>query len=404
MLFGRSEPEKVRLDELDALAARLFEKRLGSFGARSEGTIRSMARAAEEFADACERLGELNAEPYMEDLYFASASSIKGQKALYAKAIKRIISEMNLEIGEGANAYEKSKAALMRVDSATNEMLKTNAGFKTVLYSYSNHMGAFKRAFSAIERLREELHREIESRSGEAREYEEVMREAEKLRLTLEEIRIFRESMDALGRSLGGADRKGAEAIEERILKDLAEKKGELAEANAQASRLSERISLMTAPLERPSRKQDHLSLKKIHISEFISDPINRIRGEEDYSEFSSLLKEMRENVESGKIDTKNREGTLSAINALMDFDIRNAIDSLRSLRERGMAVSDEIRTIERTIGEIKKGREGLERSMKDISLTRERAEAAERSVDSIKASIEKMFSEYYRKPISILL
>lgn len=403
MFFGKSRPEEVRLDGLDSLLSQLFERKMRQFEPKAREAVRKVEDGRKVFIEACDRLEQLDAQPYTEDLYFASASSIKNQKALYSKTIRKIITELRLE-GEGINAYELYRSTLSRIDAAINEMLKTNAGFKTVLYSYSNHFGAFKRAFSGIERSRDELRREIELRSGEAREYYEVREEIAKLRATLDEIKVFRESVELLDRNLSETERKESESAEEKILGELDGKKKELSDAEIQASRLSERISILTVPLERPSRKQDHLSLKRIHLSDFIMDPVNKIKNQEAYSEFITLLNEMKENIENGKIDAKNKEGTLSSISSLIDFDIYTAITSLNSLREKRSGILEEVRTLEKVINDIRKGKEGVDKSMKDIASIKEREKAAEKSVVLIKASIEKMFSDYYRKPILVSL
>lgn len=404
MFFGRSEPEKVSPEGLEELLSALFEKKIGQFEPRARRILENMGYAREEFIKACDGLEKLEAEPYTEDLYFASVSSIKGQKVLYTKAIRRIASEMKLDAGEGATSYARYQSALASIENAIGEMLKTNASFRTVVYSYSNHFAPFKRAFAGIERNRDELRRELGSRSREAGEYAELKEEIYKFITGIEELKTLVQSIAFLEGSAGRKGEAGAEDEEGSLLKNLEAKRKEFSEIAADAARLSEKISLLTAPLERPARKQDHLSLNnKVALSSFIYDPINKINGESQYGEFVSLLGEMKENIEKGAIDTKNREGVLESVSALLNSDIYSTIKSFNSLQEKKAVVGEEIRMLERTDNELKKGRDSAEKLARDINSMREEAEAVRKTIGLGKASIEKLFLEYYRKHVTIL-
>jgi hypothetical protein len=140
-----------------------------------------------------------------------------------------------------------------------------------------------------------------------------------------------------------------------------------------------------------------------VTLSSFIYDPVNKINSEAQYGEFVGLLNEMRENVEKGEIDTKNKEGTLNTISMLLNSDIYSTINSFNLLQERKIAVDEEVKILERTLNELKKGKDSTEKAGKDIILMREEAETILKSINSGKASIERMFSEYYRKQITIV-
>lgn len=404
MFFGKREPKKVSQDMLDGLLAESFERKIGQLAPKAERIARELERSRLEFIEACERLEELQAEPYTEDLYFANVASIKSQKVAYSRVIKRIADEMDLSAGAGETSYERYRKVLANVDHATAEMLKANASFRTVMYSYSNHMGAFKRSFAGMERSREELRREINARSREADEYTKAKEGIANLRLHSRELETLRESVDALKDDLGNAGKKELESDEKRIQKDLEGKVAELRGIESQVSRTAERISLFTAPLGRTARKQDHLSLKKVRLSSFIEDPIGRIDSDEEYAEFISSVREMRENVEKGLIDSKNKESLLDSISLLLESDLYNVIKSLKDTKARKAAVEDEIRTLERTLNDLRKGRDGIERAAKDVTAMEEREEAEERAIGSAKALVEGLFLEHYRRPISIVL
>lgn len=404
MFFGKREPEGVAPDGLENLLTNLFEKKIGQFEPKAHGILENMKEARKEFIAACDELETLDAEPYTEDLYFASVSSIKNQKILYTKSIRRIANDMRLETAGGLTSYERYGLTLGGVEDAITEMLKTNASFKTVLYSYSNHFGSFKKAFSGIEKCRDELRREISNKANEAAEYAKIREEISRFNSGREELTTLEQSISALESSLNRRNGAGLEDERGKILKNLEEKRREFSDMTVDATRLSEKISLLTAPLERSARKQDHLSLKKAMLSSFIYDPINKINGEAQYGEFVSLLNEMKENVEKGEIDTKNKEGTLKSISMLLNSDIYSTINSFNSLQERKGVVGEEVKILERTLNELKKGRDSAEKTEKDITLMKEEAEVARKSIISGKSSIERMFSEYYRRQITVIM
>lgn len=403
MFFGRKEPEGVAPEGLEKLLTELFERKIGQFEPRARSILENVEDARKEFIQACDTLESLDVEPYTEDLYFASVSSIKNQKILYTKSIRRIANDMRLETTSGRTSYERYGLALREVEDAINEMLKTNASFKTVLYCYSNHFGAFKRAFSGIERCRDDLRHEIANRTNEAAEYAKVREEISRFDMGKEELKTLEQSIAALEWSLNEKNGKELEDEEGMLLRNLEEKRREFSEMATNATRLSEKVSLLTAPLERPARKQDHLSLKRVMLSSFINDPINKINNEAQYGEFVSLLKEMKENVEKGEIDTKNKEGTLNSISMLLNSDIYSTIDSFNSLQVRKAVVNEEVKILGRTLNELKKGKDSTEKAGKDIILMREEAETTRKSIGAGKASIERMFFEYYRKQITVI-
>lgn len=404
MFFGKKEPDKIGLDELEALLDSLFEKKLGNFSSRANALTNELHRAGIEFGNACNELELLNAEPYTDDLYFANVGAIKGQKSLYTKSLKRIIDGLYLEPDENQNSYDRYKLVLSDLDSTTNDILKTNANFKMVLHCYSNYLGSFKRAFSTIERFRETLRHEINSRSAEATEYRGLKERISRLGMYGEEIAALEQDIIALKDSLNRKDRNAIEEDEKRLLESLVAKKAELSQVNEEISRFSERISLLTIPLERPSKKQDHLSLGKKQLHHFIADPINNISSETDYEDFIKMVKELKENVEKGKIDTKNNDGVLNCISVLLNSDIYNNIQSLRSLRQKRLEAEEGFKTTERVLDEIKKGKGAEQDVANEIGTMEKRIEDIRESISATKIEVETMFSNSYRKPIFIVL
>jgi len=403
MRFGKHEPEKIKPDELEKLLNSLFEKKLDQFEPKAHAIINELKKSKLEFSEACNELKELKAEPYTEDIRPQTINFIKSQKGLYADALRRNISNMNLEPINALNSYEKYKLILSNVDKVTNEVLKSNANFKQAMYCYSDHLGNFKRSFSAIERLMEALRHEIESRSKEASEYAALKEHISKLNLQSDELEVLNQSANALREFLNNKDKDMVGKDESKLSESLSSKRSELSSVRSEISKLSERINLLTSPLERSAKKFDHVSAKKKQLHYFLEDPITRISNEFEYIEFMTLVKELKGAVEKGTIETKNKPGTTSLISALLDSDIYNIINSLKSLQLKRSEIENEINILEIALVDIKKGKDASSKAAQEIATIEERAKEITKSMTSTKSTIEAMFSDYYHKQMSII-
>ena len=402
MFFGKKDPEKVSLESLEPMLNLMFDKKLGDLEPKGQRITRSMLDARVKFSEACDSLEKLDVEPYTENLYFVNVNAIKNQKAQYAGILRNIINGMVLEMDAG-NSYERYSAILSNIDSVTNEVLRNNAKFKQVLYCYSNNLRDFKRWFSEIERFREALRQELGYRSRDFSEYSELKDAIARLRAQDDEIGSLQSDIAGL-RLVLDDDRKGmAQKEESDLSRMLSEKRSELSEVVAQASRLSEGISLLVIPLERPSKKFDHISARKRHLHDFISDAAGNLRTEADYDEFRSMLNELHDAVEKGSVEVKNKAESIGAINALLAANIYGMLNSLKSIQQRRSRVDGEIRTIETDIFDIHKGRSAKERTARQIETLEKRIEDAKRSRGSTKTNIEALFMSSYKKSIAIV-
>ncbi len=75
-------------------------------------------------------------------------------------------------------------------------------------------------------------------------------------------------------------------------------------------------------PLERISKKFDHLSVRKTTLSEFIADSTSRINNEGDYQEFKQLLSELRKSINEDKVEAKNNTRINESISELIDSNL----------------------------------------------------------------------------------
>jgi cob(I)alamin adenosyltransferase len=405
MLFGgkgKSKAEGVEPGELYALLNSSFEGKLGPFRKKAEGIGRELRRAGEQFIGACDGFAELDAEPYTEDLYSVNVNYIRGQKDLYAETLKRLAKGLLPEPARAANAYEEYLAVVSRSEGAAAEILKANAQFRLVVHCYSNHLRDFKRAFSSVERLNGLLRAELERREAEFSEYRTVRESISRFESRGMELDEVRKEAGELERGLRPDDAGALDMGQRDILDKLALKRKELARATAEGSDLHSRIGLLTAPLERPSRKFDHLSARKRQLHQFVDDPIGMMAGEAEYAEFRTLVLKLIDAVTSGAIEVKNREETVRTATAVLGADILSMIESFRSMQRRRSDLEGEIRGLERTLNTLNEGRTASESAAHRLeSLKREAAEL-EKARDAERRAIEKLFSESYGKSISI--
>ena len=184
---------------------------------------------------------------------------------------------------------------------------------------------------------------------------------------------------------------------------DIEMRRSRLSETNRKISDLSDRISLLTLPLGRASRKLDHKSVRKRHLGEFLSDPISSISSESDYNEFRSMLQELKESVEKGVVEVKNRDELLGAVSIALDSDIYSMINGLASARQERSIIESEIAALEATLSDLHKSKLSSEKLQKDLSLAGEKMKSSMGLRDSEKIEIERLFLAYYKKPIEII-
>jgi hypothetical protein len=402
MLFGKKEPEKIKPDALVNLLDALFGKKLGELGSRARAIAVEMRSAFTEFDKAVDAFAGISAEPYIANPYFSHVNSIKSQKVQYTSVMGHIVGKASLEVIEGINPYDQYKQLLSNVDMVTNEVLQTNASFKTVLLCYSDHLITLTRSFSAIERSREALRREIESKSKEASEYAAVKERISVLYIKTEELKELESGLNALKDIVNSKDKGAIEKEETRLSESLAGMRFDLSGVISETARLSKEIGLLTLPLERSSKKLDHSSDRRKQLYPFIADPIGSIRDENDHKAFIALVNELKEAVEKGTVDTKNKEETLSLINKLLDSDTYGYISAFRSLQLRRSGIESEIRSLEGALGDIKSSRTDSGRVAQEIESISNRIKDTSASVALTKKSIEAMFLDYYRRPIVI--
>lgn len=405
MFFGgKSKPENVTPEALTSLLNSLFDKKLGSFKTRTSNILNELQRAKLHFISACEGFEKLSAEPYTEELYTFNVNFIKNQKNLYARTQKRLISDLTLKSENAQNVYDGCASIVSDVESITKEVLKTNANFRQVVQRYPNHLGDFKKSFSTIERLTKMLRGELDKSAGEFSKYRDAREHIAGLNSQSEELEAMRKRIDVLKQNSKPNDDSASNKSELDASEKLTNKKSELAKLSAEGSRLYNKINLLATPLERVAKKLDHLSASKKQLHMFIEDPIGRISNEAEYNEFRALVQELNKAVETGAVDAKNRAEVSRGASELLNSDIYSMINSFRSIQQRRLEATNEVRSLETALDSIREERAASERRVKEIETLEGRAGEIKKARDDAKSAVERLFSDYYAKPISIAL
>jgi DNA repair exonuclease SbcCD ATPase subunit len=404
MFFARRKPEAVSADKLAQFLDLQFEKKLGPLGSKSNAITDSLNQTMRRFGDACDRFGQLDAEPHIEGRYLASANSIKTQKSRYAGSLKHILGSASLEAGDAINSYDRYRRILSNLEGMIKKVLETNANFKTVLYCYSNYLWDFKSLFSEIERLAGALKSEIDNRSEDFSEYGAVGEHVSRLNRYREELEALNKSVQSLKTDAKSGDENAPDKNGTDISMKLGDKKAELARLNKERSALRSKINSLILPLERASKKLDHLSASKAKLHAFVEDPISAINNEREYGEFMALVRELDEKIRTGAIDLKNSDRVGETASMLLGSDIYSMICSFRSNQQKELEIGREVEALEKGLNEIKRERTDSERHMQEITRMEGRLHEIEKSMEAEKSTIEKLFLDHYGVLISVTL
>jgi chromosome segregation ATPase len=403
MFFGKDEPAKIKVEELRKLLNSSFNGKLGSFEAKVSGIIKGMPKIQTQFTNACEEFELLSAEPDTEGFYGVSINSVKAQKNSYARALKRIISDLKLDTVGAENIYDEYQTILSNIAKTANDILKANSSFKQVVYCYANHLGNFKRSYSDIEGRMSLLKNEIGKRTREFSEYAELNKHVSKLNFLNEELVALNEGMGVISRRFDNASDITIKKSEADIRENLANKRAELSRAAAESLELSNKINALTLSLERASKKFDHLSASKRELHNFVTNPINTIRNEADLNDFVRLLQELRGLVDIGKIDVKNKTEVNAKISELINSDIYQMIKALDATTDKKNEINSEIRMLENVLSDIKDAKSSSDKSLEEVTKMKSDAEEITKKISEEKEIIAKQFLQYYGKRISIV-
>ncbi len=405
MPFGIGDKhEDVRTSELGAILNSLFDKKLGRLEARASGIVKELQRSKAQFSESCRNFEELKVEPEKWNIYIDNVSFIKSQKGFYSNALRHVIEAWNIGVGDAPNIHNKYALALANTEEFINGILKTNEGYKKFLYSYSSHLDPFRKFFLAIERQRDSLRNELDKTGQELAEYNQLSELISKLSILNEQYDETNSSISAVNENMISGNSNVIGEEETKISADISKKKEELDALNKERSALTNKIRLVTMPLERPARKFDHASQKKRPLHAFIMDPIGGIGNESDYNEFVGLLEELRRSLGSGTVDMKSNAKIEEEIAELIRTNIYEISVRLKMLSNKKSELEGEIRSLDIIINRLRENESSSARAMRDIeSMKRELMDiGANRAV--VKGRIESLFLGYYNRRLSVVI
>jgi DNA repair exonuclease SbcCD ATPase subunit len=405
MLFGRGNRKiEVREEELEGYLDSLFDGKLNGLESRASNIVKELLRARLQFANSSKSFGELKAEPELEYFFIDNINFIKGQKLSYTKTLNRLIEEWDVgqENKAGtANRYFKYSDILSNADAFIQSVLKTNNNFKKVLQSYPGHLDQFKNSFSMIERHAESLRGELSRNESPLSEYKTVKAGISEFKRAKERSALIEESIRNLNER-AKLEKDGTGVVLD-IQKAISEKELELSELNAEISSLQGRINIAATAIERPARKFDHVSGRKIQLHKFLEDPFNSIKSEQDYSEFISMLKLLKGFVGDGKVEVKNPQRLLECIDELLEMNIHEKSKKMTDLQVSRSSIMRNIAKLREEHERNNEKRNASESAIRSIeSLRAEAADCLARE-NSAKAALESLFLKYYGKNISII-
>lgn len=404
MFFGRGDDkiEEVKAETLYGLLNSLFDAKLKNVGSRSSRYVKELNDARHAYEKACKNFTAVNADPHVENPYIDFTSTLKDQKNSYTITLMRILGDWGLEVPEGPNLYERYSKVLSGTEYFIEETLKANNKFKYVLYTYGNYFGDFKKSFALIERQRDLLKEELMSAQDELSGYNILKGKLDTLGVLGKELNTAKGMVNSLNESLASASSNSKEAEENRLEAALDSQEKDLQELNRKISGINVRVSQLTLPLARVSKKFDHLSVRKTILSEFIADPISRINNESGYQELRQLLLELKKSINEGKIEAKNNSRVSESISELMNSNLYIEIGELRDLEGRRSELDRSVRMLRTDLSYIQQDRSSHQKVISEIhSLETGEKETIQRIKD-VKDSIEKLFLEYYKKRIRV--
>ena len=406
MLFGgkgKGKVEDVAASELPALLNASFDRKLGPFRQRAEGISRELRTAGQQFIAACDKFAKIDPEPYTEDLYSVNLNYIRSQKVHYAEALRKLAEGLTSEPERAQNAYEEFLAVARHTEEVSAEMLRTNMTFKLAVHCYPNYMKDFKRSFSSIERLSALLRDELEKRSGEFSEYKVTRDNITKLGNYTARLAEIRSEIRDVEEGIATGGPSPSERRHQELLEELAGKRSELQRMERESSEIRNRIGRLTAPLERASKKFDHLSAKR-RLNAFIEDPMGAITGEAKYAEFREQAQQLIDAIGAGEIEVKNGEEVSRAAAALLGTDVNLMIFSFRTMQHECAMLEGEVRGLERTIGSLKESKTASESAAQRLESLKAKAAGIERDREAAKRIVEGFFLDNYGRRISVLL
>lgn len=398
MLFGKDPATVVSIEEARRLLDSLVDRKLSQFASRAERPKAALVGAIKSFEHEIIRFRDTDTAPDLEDMGRVSGTVISGQKVGYTKAILHTLSGFSGE-AKAATAYGRIHSMATDADSLLHTVLKTNTTFKLMLQVHARDLQEAKRQFSIMERSIGELKGLLDGASPQFSEYTQIAHALNALSASLSELRAVKSA---------GAGATAVAAPETKEVNDLealvSDKRAELDREHAILADKESTIRGALLPLDRAARKYDYICPGKRKLADFVEFPIAEIRGEADYSELADKLLGLRKELESGRIEVKNRDELLAHLDSMGAKDIKGAIKSLEAQSGIVRSLKADLAVLHGRMEQIKALHTDASKMIEDAEQRKRDEERISSQAYAMKSEAEGLFMRFYRKRVEISL
>lgn len=398
MLFGRApSKENIPLSESEAYLDRCFDGELKRLSVRMPEIEAGLTNSFTTFEKAIRGFSKTDVAPNMQYLYGLKETYLKSQKANYSSSLIHALSPSPQY--SGSCLYLRAKSMLESYSSFITDVMKVNNTFRLAMIGYSGELADVKRSFTAMERLCKELGNELEMCSHENDKYKKIKSKINAMLGSVSEIAELKESPGTNTFNIS-PDENALEAIQKRL--EEGERRCELSRHRHHEA--DSALVHLLLPLERASRKHDHMSASKRKLTEYIKDPPGLIRTADDITIIHRHLSEIADEIRTGKIDAKNSAGLVSQIDAIRGSD-------LLALAESSRKAAIELKNSEAEVSELRIQLLALEKRKMDVQRAAAEKAGTEQEIglksarlSAEKKETEQLFLSYYRKQVEIML
>ncbi len=407
MLFGRREETlEVSADRLEAFQRELFEHDTERTVSQGANSLNRLQKGLDLFSHAIETLSSHTGTPDEEYIGRTSVGVASDQKRNYEMALRNALASLREELArnDDETRYERLQREKLSFESFISKLLSINSNFKLVVLGYSAQMGAFKKAFAAIEKGVKEFGIALEKGAEQLKQYDALNSRIARFQALREELRAISDTTaNASDAEVSAREKESASASASQVETKRTELSRKMSVVASHADRLSSSLGDLLLPIERASRKFDHDAKKGPKLGDYVTDPYSKSWNVTERAEFQTLLKDLRKSVMDGKVDMKNSEGIAAHIDLIMESDIAGLVGEIKAIRAEQDSIKEEIRSCEDEIRML------LSRASSSDSVLAERAKMLENKskleaeANSAMLEISKLFYEIYKKQIKII-
>ena len=403
MSFFSKEPKQVdlALDSCESYLKERFEALSGPVIDRCSPILGRLALALDSFGASLEKFSKMENDPDEEFTGRMSMSFIKAQKPKYIESLNNSISSLNEALNsiKYDTKYEDIRGVQVTYADFISRLLSTNANFKGVVMGYSEEMKLFKKPFQLLEKNLKDLEYELNKFEQGFRSYIALRDEIGKAISLKNELYISTNEED---KPASDSNSESIEAERSEIESNLNAIKDSIIKVESRYNSIKSDIELVLKPLERTARKYDHSSSSKTSLASIISSPISKIGNELSYASFIAMLKDMGTKVSDGSIKIENSAQILEQINDAVNAGIDSAIAEANSSMKQKAELEHQEKDYVNKLYETRKKATTIESERRSRMSNLEHQTEIKMQIENAKATIEKMFMQYYNVKVHI--